>query len=404
MLVMATASCACDFKPVRMARRPLGDHDVLIRLVACGICHSDLHIARGHLEGVTGKVQYPLVPGHELAGVCAGVGVQVTKFAVGDHVGVGCMVDACLKCKECVGGEEQKCSAKHGNVATYNGRDRYGRAASWPVGGPTVGGYSSAHVVHERFAVKIPAEYPLASAGPVMCAGVTLFDPLRRYGATVGTKVAIVGVGGLGTMGIKIAKAMGAEVTAISRGASKEAYCRAAGADHFIDSKDAVAMAAAHGTLNLVMNTISANHDYHAYTQLLVAGPAGKHVILGLNNALGAAVLVDKLTFGRSRVKMSGIGGIEATQAVIDLCAKHNIHPEIKMVAVSEINAVYEALENGNDAGLRHVIDIEGSLTEAAFAACQAPPPKFNPSNDNGGMTTAGLLSEAAGMFFRGKW
>jgi len=389
---------------MRMARRPVGDYDVLFRMVACGICHSDLHIARGHIESVAGKVNYPLVPGHELAGVCTAVGSKVTKFAVGDHVGVGCMVDSCLKCKECLSGEEQKCSHKYGNVATYNGKDRYGRAATSPVGGSTIGGYSTAHVVHEKFAIKIPSEYPLASAGPVMCAGVTLFDPLRRYGTKAGTKVGIVGVGGLGTMGIKIAKALGAEVTAISRGPSKEAYCRSAGADHFISSTDAAAMKAARGTLDLIMNTISANHDYDVYTQLLAPGPNGKHIILGLNNALGAAMLVDKITFGRSRVKMSGIGSIEATQAVIDLCAKNNIQPEIKMVRADEINSVYEALENGNDAGIRHVIDIEGSLTEAAFEECKAERPKFDSKDTDPGMTTAGLLSEAAGMFFRGKW
>lgn len=212
-----------------------------------------------------------------------------------------------------------------------------------------------------------------------------------------------MGVGGLGIMGIKIAKAMGAEVTAVSRGPTKEAMCRAAGADNFINSSDPAAMAVMHGTQDLVMNTISGNHDYHVYTLLLSNTGLNKHIILGLNNAFAAAKVVDSLVFGRSRLKMSGIGGIEATQAVIDLCAANKIYPEIKMVKADEINSVYEKLDKGNDAGVRHVIDIEGSLTQAAFEECKAPPPVFS-EHDSGGMSPGAILSEAAGMLLRGKW
>jgi D-arabinose 1-dehydrogenase-like Zn-dependent alcohol dehydrogenase len=356
-------------------------------------------VARGAIEAVGGKVVYPIVPGHELAGICAAVGPGVTKFKVGDAVGVGCMVDACLSCAACLRGEEQKCAK--GNIATYNGRDKHGRAATFPAGGATLGGYTQRMVVHERFGILLPGGYPLEYAGPVMCAGVTLFDPLRRYGATKGTKVGIVGLGGLGQMGVRIAKALGCTVTALSRLEAKRALATECGADAFIATDDAAAMQAAVGTLDLILNTIPSDHDYHAYTKLC-ARKGGKHVILGLNNALGAALIVDGATFGASRVKMSGIGGIEATQAVVDLCSAHNIKPAVKIINVSEINGVYEALENGNDSGLRHVLDIS-TLNEAAFGACTAPPPDFSKAHAKG-MHMGCMLLTAASMFFCGKW
>jgi D-arabinose 1-dehydrogenase-like Zn-dependent alcohol dehydrogenase len=522
-LCMGCASASCDFKPLRLQRRPLGEGDVLIDMKYCGICHSDgarvrlrkcavrcgrsaatlwrhkdllharararrrrraqrqrdsrgpgaaprgracgtrrwppawrrvrrarrgamhlaararaggggnryasvplcnsprphvhpppsitprllraparppaAHIARGAIEAVGGKVAYPIVPGHELAGICSAVGPGVTKFKVGDAVGVGCMVDACLECAACKRGEEQKCSK--GNIATYNGRNKHGRAATFPEGGATLGGYTTRMVVHERFGIRLPEGYPLEYAGPVMCAGVTLFDPLRRYGATKGTKVGVVGLGGLGQMGIRIAKAMGCTVTALSRLEAKRALATECGADAFVPSDDAAAMAAAAGSLDLVLNTIPSDHDYHAYSKLC-ARKGGKHVLLGLNNALGAAMMVDGLTFGASRVKMSGIGGIEATQAVVDLCAAHNIKPAVKIIGAHEINGVYEALENGNDSGLRHVLDI-GTLNEGAFDACTAPPPDFSKAHAKG-MSVGGMLGAAAEMFFCGKW
>jgi D-arabinose 1-dehydrogenase-like Zn-dependent alcohol dehydrogenase len=324
----------------------------------------------------------------------------VTKFKVGDAVGVGCMVDACLACAACLRGEEQKCAK--GQTATYNGQNKHGRATTFPAGGATLGGYTTQMVVHERFGIRLPEGYPLEFAGPVMCAGVTLFDPLRRYGATAGTKVGIVGLGGLGQMGVRIAKAMGCSVTALSRLEAKRALATECGADAFISSDDAAAMAAAAGTLDLVLNTIPADHDYHAYTKLC-ARKGGKHIVLGLNNALGAAMMIDGLTFGASRVKMSGIGGIEATQAVVDLCAAHNIRPAVKIVGAAEINGVYEALENGNDSGLRHVLDI-GTLNEGAFDACAAvAPPDFSKAHAKG-MSLGGMMGSAADMFFCGKW
>jgi uncharacterized zinc-type alcohol dehydrogenase-like protein len=348
---------------------------------------------------VGGKVAYPIVPGHELAGVCVAVGPGVTKFKVGDQVGVGCMVDACLACAACKRGEEQLCSK--GNIATYNGRNKFGRAETYPAGGATLGGYTTKMVVHERFGIKLPEGYPLEFAGPVMCAGVTLFDPLRRYGAGPGKRVAIIGLGGLGQMGVRIAKAMGCHVTAVSRLPAKKALADDCGADAFLASADEAAMRGAHNSVDLVLNTIPADHDYHAFSKLCVRA-GGKQIILGLNSALAGALVVNGLTCGASRVKMSGIGGIEATQAVVDLCAAHNIKPVVKIIGAHEINGVYEELEKGNDSGVRHVLDI-GTINEETAAKCTAPPPDFAGATAHG-ITTGGLLWAAADMFFCGKW
>jgi len=240
-LCMGCKDETCDFKPMPMLRRPVGDEDVLMEMFYCGICHTDVHTAAGHLAGI-GMKAYPCVPGHELAGICTAVGKNVTRVKVGDHVGVGCMVDSCLKCSACKRGEEQKCAKQ---VGTYGAKNKNGRAATGPVGGTTLtpahtlGGYTTQMVVHERFAIIIPKDYGLEYAGPVMCAGVTLFDPLRRYKVTTGSRVAVVGLGGLGQMGVKIAVAMGCVVTVVSRSPSKEKFARECGATAFICSTDA---------------------------------------------------------------------------------------------------------------------------------------------------------------------
>jgi alcohol dehydrogenase (NADP+) len=307
------------------------------------------------------------------------------------------MVDSCLSCAACLRGEEQKCSKQ---VSTYNGKDNgSGRAAVFPPGSATLGGYTTVHVVHQRFAILVPPSYPLQCAGPVMCAGVTMYDPLKRYGAKAGSKVGIVGMGGLGQMGVRLAKAMGCEVTAISRGMAKKDLATKCGADHYVASSDAKAMEQAAGSLDLILNTISNDHDYHSYTKLTNAH--GRHIILGLNSALGAALVVDMLVCGSSRVKMSGIGGIQATQEVVDLCAKHDIRPDIKIIGVHEINGVYEDLEKGNDSGLRHVIDL-ATLNDEAFTKCTAPPPDL--STTSSGMTGWGIMSTALTMLFTGRW
>mmetsp|Transcript_83601 Transcript_83601/g.135547 ORF Transcript_83601/g.135547 Transcript_83601/m.135547 type:complete len:394 (+) Transcript_83601:1-1182(+) len=364
----------CDFKPMPMQRRPVGEEDVLIDMVYCGICHTDLHTAAGHLGGI-GMKKYPCVPGHELAGICTAVGSKVTLVKVGDQVGVGCMVDSCLNCAACKRGEEQMCSKQ---VGTYGATDKSGRAATYPAGGHTLGGYTTQMVVHERFAIIIPANYPLKFAGPVMCAGVTLYDPLRRYKATTGTRVAIVGLGGLGQMGVKVAKAMGCVVTVVSRSMSKEKFARECGAQAFLASSDDAQMLAAAKSFDLVMNTIPSEHDYNMYTKLVAAG--GKHIILGLNSGLVGAILTDTVVLGNSKVKASAIGSIEATRKVIELCNEHKIYPDIKIVRAEEINDVFTKLDSNNQDGVRYVLDIKGSLNAATASKCTAAAPTIQPS------------------------
>jgi hypothetical protein len=398
-LCLATEDARCAFKPMRFQRRAVGRRDILINMKYCGICHTDVHSAQGHLSALQGRC-FPCVPGHELAGVVEAVGDEVTKVNVGDHVGVGCMVDSCLNCAACLRGEEQKCSKQ---VSTYNGKDFSGRAASGPGCPPhTLGGYTTKMVVHERFAVVVPKAYPLELAGPVMCAGVTLFDPLRRYGAGPGTRVGVVGVGGLGQFGLAIAKALGCTVTAITRSAGKADFARGLGASSVIVSTDAADMSRARGAraLDLILNTIPIEHDYHVYSALLAAG--GKQVMLGLNSGLIAGFAVDAMTCGSSRVKGSGIGGIEATQAVIDLCAKNNIRPVVKVVPVEEVNRVYEDLDHANDSGVRYVIDI-ATLNDGAAARCAAAaPPKFGPPAP--ALSLGSIVGGICGLFCSCRW
>jgi len=389
---LATPDTSCTFAPRAFQRRPVGDHDVLIDMKYCGICHTDLHAAAGHLKAI-GSYSYPCVPGHELAGVVEAVGAKVTKFKVGDAIGVGCMVDSCMSCAACKRGDEQLCSRQTG---TYNAVPKNGRADTVPAGSATLGGYTTKHVVHEAFGVRIPAGYPLECAGPVMCAGVTLYSPLVRYGARAGTKVAIVGLGGLGVMGVKIAAALGCDVAAVSRSGAKRALAAAAGATRFVDSSSALDLQGARGAFDLVLNTIPGEHDYTVYTAL--AAPSGKHVVLGLNSVLAASFVTGAIACG-TRVKGSGIGSIAETQAVVDLCAKAGIRPELKVIPVEGVNAAYEALDRANDAGVRYVIDL-GTLDAGAGARCAAaPPPALGPAKP---LSVGAILSTLGGMVFLG--
>ncbi|CAE7231427.1 adhC2, partial [Symbiodinium natans] len=327
----------------------------------CGVCHSDLHTAAAHLEGVMGAVEYPCVPGHELAGVVAEVGPKVTKFQVGDHIGVGCMVDSCLACDKCKQGFEQKCSKQ---VGTYAGKDWSGRAAT-PGRKTTIGGYTTRMVVQEHFGIQIPKDYPLEMAGPVMCAGITMYDPLKVNGAKAGSKVGIVGLGGLGVMGVKIAKAMGCEAIAISRAENKRSFAmESCGASGYIASTIEEQRAKHENTFDIIINTIPTDHDTTIYTKMLK--PDGVHILLGLHASMFGAFILSKFT-KQARVKMSGIGGIPNTQEVIDLCAKNKIYPEIELHPVTELNRIYEKLDGSNDAGKRYVLDIERTLGEDTF-------------------------------------
>ena len=391
---MGAKDASCTFEPVRLKRRPLSELDVLIEMKYCGVCHSDLHIAAGHMQNLTGEVEYPCVPGHELAGVVKEIGSKVTKFSVGDHIGVGCMVDSCLECSNCKGGEEQKCSKQ---VGTYAAKDWSGRAFT-PERKQTLGGYTTIMVVQERFGIKIPKTYPLEMAGPVMCAGITMYDPLKAFGAKAGDKVGIVGLGGLGVMGVKLAKALGCNVIAISRSDSKKAFAESCGASGFLASSNQQQMDENYKSFDLILNTIPAAHDESIYTNLVKS--SGYHVLLGLNPSMLGAFMVKSLTFGYSKVTMSGIGGIVNTQEVIDLCDKNKIYPEIEIHGVTELNRIYEKLDSNNDAGKRYVLDIANTLNESTFSkkADLGEPTKISPME---AIPLSTILKKVAGLLSR---
>jgi len=393
-ICMACADAACDFQPMRFRRRALSSNDVLIEMQFCGVCHSDLHIANDHLKAVK-PTSYPCVPGHELSGVVAAVGSAVTKFRVGDHAGVGCFVDSCLECDACLKGEDHTCKKQ---VGTYNGKDQNGRAVQ--EGGYTLGGYTSKMVVHERFAIQIPKTYPLEYAGPVMCAGVTMFEPMRRYGIERGMHVGVVGIGGLGAMGVKLAKAMGCTVTAISRSKSKMAFAKKVGADFHIASGDKAEMAAARGKMDMILDTVPTAHNYALYSPLVK--PTGKLVMLGITPNFVAAI-VAKAAFGdKSKLVPSAIGSIARTQEVIDFCAEHNITPDIEIFPAEQLNEVYTKLDASNETGLRYVMDIANTLNEETEAKCTLPPPTLAAPEKP--MTVWNFIPEILGMFFFLRW
>jgi D-arabinose 1-dehydrogenase-like Zn-dependent alcohol dehydrogenase len=285
---------------------------------------------------------------------------------------VGCLVDSCGSCSACAAGEEQKCKA---SVGTYNAACTERSANAPGEVAHTLGGYTDRFVVHERFAIVVPKGYPLESVGPIMCAGTTLFDPLRRYGAKQGTKVAVVGLGGLGAMGIQLAHAMGCIVTAITSSASKADFAKSLGADSVIVSSSPAEMASAKGTLDLVLNTISADHKFDAFTQLLRPG-AGKHVLLGVHAAFAAAMILKSPS---SRVVNSMIGGVEASQTVLDLCAKNGIRPSVTVINVDRIAEAYEDLSAGNKTGTRYVLDLLTLDKTAAERLAKVQAPKLLP-------------------------
>eukprot|EP00802_Teleaulax_amphioxeia_P019922 Tamp_20177.p1 GENE.Tamp_20177~~Tamp_20177.p1 ORF type:complete len:361 (+),score=102.73 Tamp_20177:39-1085(+) len=335
-----------DLKAHKFDRYAPGDADVSFDIAYCGICHTDVHF----IQNMLGFCQYPLVPGHELIGKVTAVGSKVTKFKVGDLIGVGCMVDSCKSCSACKKDEEQYCAT--GSVFTYGGVTKYGRAG--PDGVPTAGGYSDKMVVHQDFGIKVPDGTPLDKAAPLLCAGITMYDPLKYHGVKEGTCVAIVGCGGLGQMGIKLAKAMGATVTAISTSPQKEADAKAMGASNFLLSTDAEAMGKAAKSFDLILDTVSADHEIMPYIGTLKTD--GKHVLIGLTgkpmSIAGAPFL-----FGRVSVTGSLIGGIKATQEMMDFCTKNNIYPNVQVIKASEVQGALEKLDKKSDQIVRYVID-----------------------------------------------
>ncbi|AEI41704.1 NAD(P)-dependent alcohol dehydrogenase [Paenibacillus mucilaginosus] len=328
------------FKPTTIERRDLEAHDVLIEIKYAGICHSDIHTARAEW----GPVNYPLVPGHEIAGIVTQVGPEVTKYAVGDRVGVGCMVDSCRECHHCHQGEEQYCLG--GMTGTYGAVDRYGQY--------TQGGYSTHIVVTEDFVVRIPDGMELDAAAPLLCAGITTYSPLRHWGAAPGKKVAVVGLGGLGHMAVKLAHAMGAEVTVLSQSLKKKEDGLRLGADHYYATSDPETFQKLAGSFDLIVNTVSAKIDISAYLSLLALD--GTLVNVGAPSD-PLSVNVFSLIMHRRSFAGSMIGGIRETQEMLDFCAEHRITPEIEVISASRIDEAWERVL-ASDVRYRFVIDI----------------------------------------------
>jgi uncharacterized zinc-type alcohol dehydrogenase-like protein len=344
MTVKAFAAHAADkpFEPLDITRREPGPHDVRIAIAYCGVCHSDLHTARGEW----GRTKYPCVPGHEIVGEVVSVGDKVTDFKVGETVGVGCMVDSCQHCQSCDDGLEQYC--ENGFVGTYNGNTD-------DAPGHTLGGYSQQIVVSDKFILKIrhPKEQ-LAAVAPLLCAGITTYSPLRHWKAGPGKKVGIVGIGGLGHMGIKLSHAMGAQTVAFTTSESKRQDALDLGADEVVVSRDAAQMDAHVGTFDFILNTVAASHDLDAFTRLLKRD--GVMCMLGVPEHPHPSPTVGTLIFGRKAITGSLIGGIPETQEMLDFCAEHGIVSDIEMIPIQKIDEAYDRMVVG-DVKYRFVID-----------------------------------------------
>lgn len=335
----AAPSAGAPLEPVTIERRDVGAHDVEIHIDYAGICHSDIHTVRDEW----GKQTYPLTPGHEIVGHVTAVGAEVTRHRVGDRVGVGCMVNSCQSCDACRDGLEQYCL--EGNVGTYGNVDRDGTI--------TQGGYSTDVVVDENFVVRVPENLDPAAATPLLCAGITLFSPLRHWGVKEGSKVAILGMGGLGHVGVKLAVAMGAEVTVLSHSEKKRADAERFGATGYVLTTDRDQMKAARGRFDLILNTVSVNLPLNQYLALLRYD--GSFVELG---APANALEVSPFALIGARKSLSGscIGGIPETQEMLDFCAEHGITAEIELIDATRINEAYDRVV-ASDVRYRFVID-----------------------------------------------
>jgi alcohol dehydrogenase (NADP+) len=330
-----------DLVPYSFERRDPRPDDVTIEILYCGVCHSDLHTARNDWGGTL----YPVVPGHEIVGRVTAVGPEVTRFAPGDTVGVGCLVDSCRHCAPCEHGHEQYCKAF---VLTYSGVDpRDGRV--------TQGGYSQRIVVTERFVLNIPKGIDLKGAAPLLCAGITTYSPLRHWNVTKGSKVAVTGLGGLGHMGLKLAKAMGAEVTLFTRSPGKEADARRLGADHVVLSGDASQMAAVAGKFDIIIDTVPYEHDLNPYIPTLAVN--GTLVLVGYLGPLNDALNTAPLVLERKAVAGSLIGGLPETQEMLDFCAAHGITADVEVIKMANINDAYARMLK-SDVKYRFVIDM----------------------------------------------
>ena len=342
----ATEGREAKFGPFNFTRRSVGPTDVLIDIEYCGICHSDIHQARAEWEPMIPSI-YPMVPGHEIVGRITQVGGEVTKFKEGDYAGIGCFVDSCRVCPACTGGIEQYCIK--GSAQTYNSTEMDRQT-------PTYGGYSKHYVVDEKYALKVNATEALEGVAPLLCAGITTYSPLKKWGAGPGKRVAVAGLGGLGHMGVKIAAAMGAEVTVLSTSPSKEQDAKKLGAHNFVNIKDADAAKAAAG-FDVILDTISANHDYNTYLGLL--GLEGVMVIVGVPTEpvpLNAFSLIG----GNKVLAGSLIGGIPETQEMLDFCAEHNITSDVEVITPDRIEEAYDRTVK-SDVRYRFVIDMKNA-------------------------------------------
>lgn len=337
-----TEAATAPLKTLEIQRRMVQPHDVEIKISFCGICHSDLHTARNEWR----NTRYPNVPGHEIVGTVTRVGEHVKKFSIGQNVAVGCMVDSCRECEYCAQGLEQFCVP--GNTLTFNSPDVH-------IGGHTFGGYSQSVVVDENYVLNVPDNLDLAGTAPLLCAGITTYSPLRHWKVGPESRVGIVGIGGLGHMGIKLAKAMGAHVVVFTTSESKFEDALRLGADEVVLSKDPGQMKRYHGSLNFILDCVSAEHNIDSYLRLLKVD--GALVLVGAPMD-PLPVTSFSLIGGRKTFAGSNIGGIAETQEMLDFCAKHNITADIELISADEINEAYERMLKG-DVHYRFVIDME---------------------------------------------
>lgn len=337
----AAQEATAPLAPYTINRREPKAHDVQIEILFCGICHSDLHTARGEWGGT----MYPCVPGHEIVGRVTSVGSHVKHHKEGDYVGVGCLVDSCRECSSCKEGLEQYC--ENGMVGTYNGQEK-------DCSGYTLGGYSKQVVVNEDFVLKIKDTKNLAAVAPLLCAGITTYSPLRHWDVKSGDKVGVVGLGGLGHMGVKLAASFGAEVTMLSHSPSKQKDAERLGAHHFLLTTDADKVAEATGRFDFILDTVSADHDYNLYLGMLKRD--GKMVCVGAPPT-PAQIPAFNLIMNRKTLAGSLIGGIPETQEMLDYCAEHDIVSDIEIINIKDINEAYERMLKG-DVRYRFVIDM----------------------------------------------
>lgn len=337
----AALSPSTPLAPFTFERRALRANDVAMEILYCGVCHSDLHTARNDW----GWTLYPAVPGHEIVGRVTQVGPGVTRFRVGDAVAVGCLVDSCQECDHCHQGEEQFCT--NGRTDTYNAPDRI-------TGENTYGGYAKHLVVREEFVLRVPDNLTLSHVAPLLCAGITTYSPLRTWNVGPGSRVGVIGLGGLGHMAVKLAAGLGADVTVMSRTSSKEADALSLGADRLLVSSDSDAMAAAQSRFDLIIDTVPVKHDVNPYMPLLKVD--GTLVLVGQVGPLAEPTTVP-LILGRRRIAGSLIGGIRETQEMLDFCAKKQILPDCEMIRMDQINEAFDRMERA-DVRYRFVIDM----------------------------------------------